>query len=105
MLADLDECDESAPRRCDHVCVNTVGSFRCDCRPGFALQPDGRTCQPLGPCNDVFETRTRPTSDFGVVNARFFVARTGKPAGIAPDPTDGDFEFLAKKLAKLEKVF
>ncbi|XP_034254763.1 epidermal growth factor-like protein 7 [Thrips palmi] len=73
--ADVDECDEAAERRCDHVCSNTPGSFRCQCRPGFVLQPDGRSCQPAG-----------------------------KPPGIAPDPTDGDFEFLAKKLAKLEQI-
>ncbi|KAE8750931.1 hypothetical protein FOCC_FOCC002359 [Frankliniella occidentalis] len=73
--ADVDECDESVERRCDHICTNTPGSFRCDCRPGFVLQPDGRSCQPLG-----------------------------KPPGIAPDPTDADFEFLAKKLAKLEQI-
>ncbi|KAK3912756.1 Epidermal growth factor-like protein 7 [Frankliniella fusca] len=89
MHQDVDECDESAERRCDHICTNTQGSFRCECRPGFGLQPDGRSCQPLGTYRLQHTCSER---------------RYGKPPGIAPDPTDGDFEFLAKKLAKLEQI-
>ena len=29
---------------CDHICFNTDGSYRCACRPGFSLAPDGKKC-------------------------------------------------------------
>uniref|UniRef100_A0A673LGE8 EGF-like domain-containing protein n=1 Tax=Sinocyclocheilus rhinocerous TaxID=307959 RepID=A0A673LGE8_9TELE len=29
---------------CQHRCVNTRGSFYCECNPGFRLHIDGRTC-------------------------------------------------------------
>jgi len=42
-FVDIDEC-EVDNGNCDEVCNNTLGSFVCDCRAGFALQPDGLTC-------------------------------------------------------------
>lgn len=40
---DVDEC--LAPNgTCEHICVNTLGSFQCSCRPGYQLHIDGRTC-------------------------------------------------------------
>ncbi|MBN3303491.1 GAS6 protein, partial [Amia calva] len=38
---------------CDHVCVNTVGSYRCSCLPGYALADRHK-------CADVNECRTTP---------------------------------------------
>uniref|UniRef100_A0A673AA13 EGF-like domain-containing protein n=1 Tax=Sphaeramia orbicularis TaxID=375764 RepID=A0A673AA13_9TELE len=29
---------------CEHVCINTQGSFQCSCRPGYQLHIDGHTC-------------------------------------------------------------
>uniref|UniRef100_A0A3Q2XPL1 EGF-like-domain, multiple 7 n=1 Tax=Hippocampus comes TaxID=109280 RepID=A0A3Q2XPL1_HIPCM len=45
-LPDVDECAEQHP--CSHVCVNTVGSFRCTCRQGYVLAGDARSCRRLG---------------------------------------------------------
>lgn len=39
---DIDEC-LSAPCQ-NGRCINTPGSFRCECNPGFNLGPDGRSC-------------------------------------------------------------
>ncbi|XP_077353569.1 collagen and calcium-binding EGF domain-containing protein 1 [Festucalex cinctus] len=41
---DIDECGDSNMTVCSQHCINTVGSFRCECDPGFFLQEDGRTC-------------------------------------------------------------
>lgn len=49
---DQDECLLLPGELCQHLCINTVGSYRCACFPGFSLQDDGRTCRPgkgLGP--------------------------------------------------------
>ncbi|XP_066203303.1 fibulin-2-like isoform X1 [Saccopteryx leptura] len=43
---DKDECLLLPGELCQHLCINTVGSYRCTCFPGFSLQDDGRTCRP-----------------------------------------------------------
>ncbi|XP_058144921.1 fibulin-2 isoform X2 [Dasypus novemcinctus] len=43
---DQDECLLLPGELCQHLCINTVGSYRCSCFPGFLLQDDGRTCRP-----------------------------------------------------------
>ncbi|XP_036893389.1 fibulin-2 isoform X3 [Sturnira hondurensis] len=43
---DQDECLLLPGELCQHLCINTVGSYRCACFPGFSLQDDGRTCHP-----------------------------------------------------------
>ncbi|CAH7168922.1 Fbln2 [Phodopus roborovskii] len=45
---DQDECLLLPGELCQHLCINTVGSYRCACFPGFELQGDGRTCRPDG---------------------------------------------------------
>jgi len=42
MSADIEECEWLKP--CSHFCVNTIGSFRCQCPMGMALSGDGRDC-------------------------------------------------------------
>lgn len=42
--ADVDEC-ALGTSGCDHDCINSYGSFRCLCKPGFDLDPrNNRTC-------------------------------------------------------------
>ncbi|KAK6054644.1 EGF-like domain protein, partial [Cooperia oncophora] len=41
---DIDECKVQHGGGCQHECVNTYGSYRCRCRPGFTLADDGRSC-------------------------------------------------------------
>ena len=42
-MIDIDECDLSTDN-CDQVCLNTIGSFSCDCGSGYDLDGDGTTC-------------------------------------------------------------
>lgn len=42
-VSDVDECE--VPGMCmNGHCVNTEGSFRCECMPGLAVGLDGRIC-------------------------------------------------------------
>ena len=42
LLSDIDEC--SAEHDCEDICVNTEGSYTCDCGQGYVLDDNGRTC-------------------------------------------------------------
>ena len=39
---DINECERS--RTCQHSCVNTVGSYRCECREGYTLSSNKYSC-------------------------------------------------------------
>ena len=40
---DINECGQGT-HNCEQLCINTVGSFVCNCRSGYRLSSDGRTC-------------------------------------------------------------
>lgn len=42
-LSDTDECMFNNGG-CQHVCVNTVGSYECRCKEGFFLSDNQHTC-------------------------------------------------------------
>ncbi|KAJ0036930.1 hypothetical protein NQD34_005607, partial [Periophthalmus magnuspinnatus] len=42
-VEDVNECDIHKDI-CHHKCVNTPGSYRCECFPGYTLQDDGIRC-------------------------------------------------------------
>lgn len=41
--SEVDECG-SDRAGCAHRCVNTLGSYKCVCNPGFELGVDGKQC-------------------------------------------------------------
>lgn len=43
-VEDMDECLIYEGNICQHRCVNTPGSFRCECFAGYVLQEDAFTC-------------------------------------------------------------
>ena len=42
-FVDIDECSTSV-HGCQQVCTNTEGSYSCECRDGYALDDNGKTC-------------------------------------------------------------
>lgn len=44
---DIDECS-TISNICQQRCANMWGSYRCHCRPGYRLAPDGRSCLDIG---------------------------------------------------------
>ena len=44
LLIDINECEIEA-HNCDHLCLNTIGSFHCACQSGYILNTlNNRTC-------------------------------------------------------------
>ncbi|KAF3691542.1 Matrilin-4 Precursor [Channa argus] len=45
----LEMC-EVVDHQCQHICVSSPASYRCKCRKGFILNPDGKTCKAEDMC-------------------------------------------------------
>ncbi|XP_028985468.2 matrilin-2-like [Betta splendens] len=43
---------EAVEHQCQHICVSSPASYRCQCRKGFTLNPDGKTCTETDHCAD-----------------------------------------------------
>ncbi|XP_070768046.1 matrilin-2-like [Enoplosus armatus] len=44
------EMCEVVDHQCQHICVSSPASYRCKCRKGFTLNPDGKTCKAEDAC-------------------------------------------------------
>lgn len=42
--ADINECADKNMTACSQICINSVGSYRCECEKGYFLEEDGKTC-------------------------------------------------------------
>ena len=40
---DINECNDSS--NCDQLCINTNGSYYCNCNEGYSLMDDGQSCE------------------------------------------------------------
>ncbi|KAM3614043.1 uncharacterized protein V6R79_009022 [Siganus canaliculatus] len=49
-LCGASEMCEVVDHQCQHICVSSPASYRCKCREGFTLNPDGKTCQAEDMC-------------------------------------------------------
>lgn len=47
---DIDECQK--PDTCSQLCVNLEGSYKCECRAGFHMDPHTRVCKAVGECGE-----------------------------------------------------
>ncbi|XP_061421245.1 bone morphogenetic protein 1-like [Lethenteron reissneri] len=59
---EIDECARPDNGGCEQNCVNTLGSYRCACDPGYELAPDKRSCEAAcgGFLNKLNGTMTSP---------------------------------------------
>ncbi|XP_052241381.1 uncharacterized protein LOC127851584 [Dreissena polymorpha] len=55
---DINECDKTSP--CDHICINTEGSYACDCDEGFRVDTNnGHRCIDINECNEATHNCTQ----------------------------------------------
>lgn len=51
MCEDIDECGELGPDVClNGICVNSQGSYECECSPGYVLDHTGHICMGMKNC-------------------------------------------------------
>ena len=55
-FTDLDECSTNNGG-CQHICKNTIGSYKCSCQNGFVLHTDGHSCKE-GKCIHTLESQS-----------------------------------------------
>uniref|UniRef100_A0A1X7SF39 EGF-like domain-containing protein n=1 Tax=Amphimedon queenslandica TaxID=400682 RepID=A0A1X7SF39_AMPQE len=48
---DINECDTNNGE-CEQDCINTIGSYQCQCREGFEFTSNGRSCTDIDECAD-----------------------------------------------------
>lgn len=58
--AEVDECSRPNRGGCEQRCLNTLGSYKCSCDPGYELAPDKRHCEGEDPQTDQ-DTAPSPT--------------------------------------------
>ena len=58
---DIDECIQKFKNNCSHTCVNSPGSYYCNCTNGFQLSQDNKTCK----CSKGFQESANRTSCLG----------------------------------------
>lgn len=46
IFKEYNECSDNK-HGCEHDCINTIGSYKCECKIGYELQSDGRSCKGL----------------------------------------------------------
>ncbi|XP_042346288.1 matrilin-2-like [Plectropomus leopardus] len=51
-LCGVSEMCEEVDHQCQHICVSSPASYRCKCRKGFTLNPNGKTCKEIDHCAD-----------------------------------------------------
>ena len=44
VFLDVNECLVATDNNCSQICVNTIGSFHCQCNSGYILSSDNSTC-------------------------------------------------------------
>ncbi|XP_070174330.1 fibrillin-3-like [Littorina saxatilis] len=47
---DIDECAANHTNQCSMLCINTAGSYRCECSAGYQLNNDGKSCLDVNEC-------------------------------------------------------
>lgn len=45
---DIDECLLTEGTICSQICINSAGSYKCDCYKGYSLRKDEITCKTTG---------------------------------------------------------
>ncbi|VDK53398.1 unnamed protein product, partial [Dibothriocephalus latus] len=74
---DIDEC-RLGTHKCEQICVNTRGSYRCECKPGYEPAVPGAERSGQGDCNDSGECQCRPGYEGRYCESEIDLCRSGR---------------------------
>lgn len=71
-MPEIDECSSPSKGQCEQRCINTLGSYRCACEPGYELAVDRRSCESewsnsIDPKTPIAATKNLATLDCNTV--------------------------------------
>ncbi|PFX32349.1 Mucin-4 [Stylophora pistillata] len=85
---DFDECSQGSNGGCSQVCINTPGSFTCDCRKGYLLNIDQKKCDDVNECIPVSDCMHKCENTNGGYRCscdNFFKVDPSNPKNCLPD--------------------
>ncbi|XP_022801632.1 mucin-like protein isoform X1 [Stylophora pistillata] len=85
---DIDECSLGSNGGCSQVCINTPGSFTCDCRKGYLLNIDQKKCDDVNECIPVSDCMHKCENTNGGYRCscdNFFKVDPSNPKNCLPD--------------------
>uniref|UniRef100_A0A8B9PAV1 EGF like domain multiple 7 n=1 Tax=Apteryx owenii TaxID=8824 RepID=A0A8B9PAV1_APTOW len=106
---DVDECARRS-HGCSQLCINTAGSYRCACRPGFSLAADAKACQPAALAPEADEMKEEMKDLKNRVEAleqklQLVLAPFHNLMPSAPDDVDADpISRLSHSLQQLDRI-
>lgn len=91
---------------CDQLCRNLPGIYECYCRPGFQLQKDGQSCRKNNTEDTAFEARDLENDFPRITTTRHpLISSHDTENEVVDGDLDQEYEFILKRLTKLEKQF
>ncbi|XP_022801631.1 mucin-like protein isoform X3 [Stylophora pistillata] len=85
---DFDECSLGSNGGCSQVCINTPGSFTCDCTKGYLLNIDQKKCDDVDECIPVSDCMHKCENTNGGYHCscdNFFKMDPSNPKNCLPD--------------------
>ncbi|RXN08608.1 collagen and calcium-binding EGF domain-containing 1 [Labeo rohita] len=98
---DVDECANNNETVCSQICVNTPGSYRCECEKGFYLEDDGKTCTkaPLFEKSDnVMKERTCSATCEDFHQMKMTVLQLKQKIALLPSNTEINKQMTSEKM-------
>uniref|UniRef100_A0A3P8SFA9 Matrilin 2 n=1 Tax=Amphiprion percula TaxID=161767 RepID=A0A3P8SFA9_AMPPE len=105
-----EKCDV-VDHQCQHICVSSPASYRCKCRKGFTLNPDGKTCKEINIFLIILEsgstsfTPTELVKQFvnGIVDS-LNISRMGTHVGLLQYSTKVRTEFTLNQYSTVRDI-